>query len=115
MSHVFKEGQVLVFDPSDGRREPREITTGKVGRVWVQIASAGWSDGRFNKETLIIDGRGYASPGRVWLSWDAYRNEKRRLELHARLRRMLDDYSNPYTTEQVSAALAALGHTEQPK
>lgn len=112
MSHAFQEGQVLVFDPSDRRREPREITIGKVGRKWIQIASDGWADGRFDKETLVIDGRGYASPGRVWLSWDAYHGEKRRIELHTRLRRMLDDYSNPYTTTQVSAALAALGYTE---
>ncbi|MCQ4311744.1 hypothetical protein NAV33_07520 [Pseudomonas stutzeri] len=113
MSNEFKEGQVLIFDPSDGRREPREITIGKTGRRWVQIKSAGWIDARFDKETLVIDGRGYASPGRVWLSWDSYHGEKRRLALHARLRRMLDDYSKPYTTEQVAAALAALGYTEQ--
>lgn len=62
---TYTVGQKLWFVPNDTRRRPpSEVTITRVGRKWIETDS--WY--RFAIETLVADGKGYASPGRCYLS-----------------------------------------------
>lgn len=59
-------GQKLWFVPADWyrKRQGYEVTVLKIGRKWVQISH----HLRIDIKTMWVDGKGYASPGRCWLS-----------------------------------------------
>lgn len=62
----FYVGQVLWYVPFKGygRGSPGEVTVKSVGRKWVTLSD----NDRFDANTMLVDGRGYSSPGRLWLS-----------------------------------------------
>jgi hypothetical protein len=49
-----------------------ERTIQKIGRKWVEL-----SDGkRFDKETMLLDGGAYSSPGKVYLAQQDFHDEQ---------------------------------------
>lgn len=59
---MFKVGDELIFRPSERRQPQRKVTVESVGRKWVML-----SDGnRVDKESGVVDGGKYSSPGKVW-------------------------------------------------
>lgn len=72
MSNEFKVGDVVWFVDNDRRQRrngPEAVTVSKAGRKWVE-----YHDGRrrFDRETLLVDGGKYSSPGRIWRSVAEY-------------------------------------------
>lgn len=73
MSDQFKVGQKLIFVHSDARlRKPYEITIQKIGRKWLYTQTH-----RVDCETLFVDGKGYSSPGRCYLTIEAWHQADR--------------------------------------
>jgi hypothetical protein len=65
----FTVGEALYYVTNNmiRRGNPEYVTISKVGRKWL------YCDGmRIDKETLVVDGHGYSSPGKCWLSQDEY-------------------------------------------
>lgn len=65
----FTVGDTLYYVPNNmvRRGNPKYVTISKIGRTWL------YCDGmRVDKETLVVDGRGYSSPGKCWLSQDEH-------------------------------------------
>lgn len=58
-----------VYVVHQGYSEYQTVLT--VGRRWAETARL-----RFDKDTLLIDGRGYSSPGQVWLSLESWQADK---------------------------------------
>jgi hypothetical protein len=66
---VGQEVCVVITLNVRGEPKPRTATITKIGRIWIHL------DGgkeRFDAETCRIDGRGYSSPGKVYLHEDDY-------------------------------------------
>lgn len=70
--HGLFNGQTLLFVPHGNRSTEREVKVIKVGRVWAE--TSGYR--RISLQTLTADGRGYSSPGRCWLSREAWEADK---------------------------------------
>lgn len=69
-------GQKLWYVPSYGygyRRDGYEVTVEKIGHRWATLAE---NCGRIDKDSLWLDGGQYASPGRCWLSREAWEESK---------------------------------------
>ena len=62
-------GQKLWFVPDRHFGQPREVTVLKIGRKWAAISERG---DRIDIETLVVDGKGYSSPGRCYRSREGY-------------------------------------------
>jgi hypothetical protein len=100
-------GQVLWFVPSHIRDKPEAVTVLKIGRKWAHIGK----HGRVNRETLFVDGGTFASPGRCWLSKEAWEAEVRRQEAWQRLRKDIDrQWQAPdgLSLEQIEQAIEIL-------
>lgn len=96
----------------NGAKEPKEFVVCKVGRKWATCAEPGCTRDamRFNVETLAVDGGAYSSPGKVWLSLDAWRADRDARLAWAALRVKLDrTYSPPVGAEYVRIAARILG------
>jgi hypothetical protein len=98
----FEVGMELYFVYSDSRRgEPIYVKVSKVGRKWVNLDN-GY---RFDKEDTVIDGAGYSSPGRIYLSKEDYDNQcKKDLAIRA-INKRTDFYS--YEGPSLEDVLAA--------
>lgn len=72
MSNTFEIGQTVFYTDNDrkGRIYPSKVES--IGRKWVNLEKHA---GRFDKETMLLDGGQYSSPGKVYLSEEVYRNE----------------------------------------
>lgn len=64
-------GQTLWLVVDHGRALSREVTVSKIGRRWATLDQTGMRL-RIDKETLGVDGDDFWSPGRCWLSREAY-------------------------------------------
>lgn len=103
-------GQKLWFVYSDRRRgNSLELTVTKVGRKWASTCSSGWPESyRINIETLRADGGQYTSPGRAYLSREAYEAELAVDTAWRNLKRWMDGaYSPPSGISIVDIASAA--------
>jgi hypothetical protein len=61
----FKVGQSLWFAPSARwAGAPRSVVISKVGRKWITLGD----EGRMDPETMRMDGEGFSSPGRCYLT-----------------------------------------------
>lgn len=71
--YVGRPGRLRDEQAPDGipnrSRGPREVSVVKVGRKWAEIDIRGY---RIDKDSLFIDGHGYTSPGRCYLSRDEF-------------------------------------------
>lgn len=65
----YEVGQKLWYVPNrtSAHLRPREVTVESIGRKWVTCGRM-----RFDKETGIVDGGSYSSPGRVYASREEY-------------------------------------------
>lgn len=71
MTTKFFVGQKLWYVKHEyytSEREGYEVIVLSIGRKWVSIGDKM----RFDKETMIVDGYEYSSPGRVYMSKDEY-------------------------------------------
>jgi hypothetical protein len=112
---MLEIGQKLWFVPSDRRwSQPREVTVTKIGRKWA-YTNRYRNEEKVDKETLVVSGGGYASPGRCWLSQEEY-------EAHAAAdrewRRLKNDMPwsvpNGVTVEKIGVVRRLLGLSEGP-
>ena len=77
-------GQELWFVHRERRSGvPHAVTVTKVGRKWASISEWGI---RIDIETMVADGGGLSSPGRCWLSREAWEQEEERQKAWGRLR-----------------------------
>jgi hypothetical protein len=72
--HGLTVGQELfvVYDERRRAGGNRPVIVTKIGRKWVDICEGRY---RIDAETLRIDGKGFSSPGRCYLTEQAYREE----------------------------------------
>lgn len=89
-----------------------EVTVTKVGRKWASITKE-WNGrpydaGRFNKETGLLDGGGYSSPGRVYDDREAYDRQVRVEALWREFNRAVrDQYGVPNGVGEIEILKAA--------
>lgn len=110
-------GQTLIYIRDDsGRRgvaEPQEVVIERVARKWAYLK---WRGYRISKETLIVDGAGYGSPGRCYLSMEHYHAEQAAEKRWQALARQVQHWNRRpgVTTADIEQA-AALLRVELPK
>ena len=66
----LQQGQEVYYVPSSRRGSPSVCTIAKVARKWVYLEPERY--GRFDKETLRVDGQGYSSPATIYYSKEDY-------------------------------------------
>lgn len=79
---ALKVDDILWYVPHGQRRGSDSagfaVVIAKVGRKWATVKRAdhpdGWWDARLSLDTLYADGGQYSSPGRAWVSREAYEN-----------------------------------------
>ena len=78
-----------------------------VGRKWANLELGKY---RVSLQTLEIDGGGYSSPGRCYLSIEHHEQEQKRRELWRQLREYLNTFNPPpsMTLERLEGILGAL-------
>lgn len=89
--------------------EPKFVQVVKVGRKWAEISARGY---RIDKDTLVIDGAGYRSPGKCYLTKEEHDAEKKLEGAWRELRDFVDrNYARPdgVSIDNIRAALQALG------
>ncbi len=107
---MFQVGQtvwVRLFHPRLKTLHPYTIT--KIARKWVTLGDDTY---RFDLKTMELDGKGYSSPGRVYLSEEQYDQEVALGAAWDTLRtRARDNMTAPtgVTTERILQALKLLG------
>lgn len=111
----IQPGDQLFFSARDrrdgGRNGYRTVT--KVGREWIYFEG---SAPRARIESLIADGGGYSSPGRYWLTQEAYEDERKLyLAWHAFRTDIATIYKLPedLTIEAIQDARKRLGVLEK--
>lgn len=110
MSETLKVGDKVYFVRSghSGRTYPEWLTVEKVGRKWVQLSR----DYRLPIGSMYIDGRGYASPGRCYMSQEDYERHQLRRAQWQLIREFVDRrYGNPPEGCDLDAVANALGFT----
>lgn len=107
-------GQKLWFVSSNNRRDEYEITVAKIGRKWIETGRGL----RLDKSTLWADGGQYVSPGRAYVSRQAWDEEKAlNAAWDALFQRIRNTYHRPegVSVADIEAATAllfpALGET----
>jgi hypothetical protein len=106
--YKLKPGDTLVAARTDGTLYAGQWTIRSVGRKWAVIDSP--RSRRVDLETLEIDGGGYSSPGRCYLSPEHYEREMQRLALWKQLREYVNTFNPPpsMTLERLEGILGAL-------
>lgn len=112
---MYAAGQKLWYVPH-GRRSVNEadgyeITIAKVGRKWLSIEESHHSNLRLAVDSLLADGRGYSSPGKAYVTQQAYLDEKSRSTAWDDLRALTDrQYRVPdhLSTDDIRSAIAKL-------
>lgn len=108
--HNLQVGQKLWFVPRETRwTKPTEVEILSVGRKWA-TTDAYRSGMRVSLESLDADGGDYNSPGRCYLSREAYEVHQRRGATWLAIRRAVGDcYFVPdATTEEMEQAASLL-------
>src|SRR6266550_2190989 len=110
---MLQVGQVLYYVPAERRfGKPYDVKVTKIGRNWAELEGG---QGRVDVKTLWLDGGQYASPGRCWLSREAYELHVLRQTVWRKLRlRLTNEFTVPegVTVEQIEQAAALLGLAE---
>jgi len=75
----FEAGQKLWFVPAQKYNgEPKEVEIARVGRKWLILSSHNMRHGsRVDMNNLYLDGHGYSSPGRCYLSKETWEAEQK--------------------------------------
>lgn len=89
----FTVGQEVFLQSLQSRTpEPlRSATITKVGRKWVYVGDVSRFDPQGHRNSLLIDAGGYSPRTRVWLSREAYEDDKARTQAWQALRRAVAD------------------------
>ena len=108
----FTVGQKLwcvMSDRRGGSFPGREVTITKVGRKWLTID---YADYRVDMGHMFVDGHGYASPGRCYLSKEEYEKipalQAAWKEFRARLTLMYGTIPEGVTVEDIREAMKLL-------
>lgn len=102
-----KPGDKLYY-VSDGRRESRRwVEVKKVGRIWIYLGHM-----RASVKTGIIDGHGYSSPGRVFVSQEEVVEVERINRLSAEFGRSYRVWLRKYPEECAEFAAEMLRRSE---
>ena len=104
-------GQKLWFVPREMRSPlaPGYWTVESVGRRWISFQDKRY---RADKDTLIVDGGDYNSPGQCHVSREAFEAERERMRAWHYLRVRMSDMSRPgasVTLEDIHTAEVLLG------
>lgn len=90
---MLQVGQTLWFVPRVRHLgQPQEVTVAKVGRKWAELDGR---RGRIAVETLAMDGGEYASPGRCYLSREAWESEVALREVWRAFQRQVERRGSP--------------------
>lgn len=104
----FKVGQQIFVEWRNGSK-PYMLTetVSKIGRKWVEFMNGRC---RFNPETMNIDGGEYTSPGRVWLTEDAYDAHVERRHMWQKLYKLASRHTPPdhLSIEQMNLIISTL-------
>lgn len=73
MSKTFEVGQTVFYSDNDRKGRIYQTKIESIGRKWVNLERHA---GRFDKETMLMDGGQYGISGRVYLTAEAYHNEQ---------------------------------------
>src|SRR5215467_6214163 len=84
--NTFTVGQQLWYVPSRKYARPEYVEVEKIGRVWITLRGGD----RIDRQTLLADGRGYASPGQCYFSKEDYEREVALDTAWGSLRRAID-------------------------
>ena len=110
--HIGQEVYV-VHNGGRGHKDSCKATITKIGRRWInyECRNKSWLSGRFDPEDMWVDGKGYSSPGKVYLSQEDFDESTLRNKAYRDMyRRMLH---NPTTSlENVQKARVLLGFGE---
>lgn len=104
---MLKQGQMLWFVPAYMKSDGYEVIVVKVGRTWANLSNRR----RIDIKTMIVDGRGSASPGVCYLSQTDY---QKRTELNAAWSVFHDEIRNQWeppagvTIDDINQARALL-------
>lgn len=105
----LKVGQVLWWVQSGVKKSPLRdgpVTVTRIGRKWITLSNYH----RMDIETWDADGGGFSSPGRCYVSEEAYRYECAMTEKWGDLRRLVSSYRPPagVSLADIEAALVRL-------
>jgi hypothetical protein len=99
--HALKVGQILWFVPNRNYLgKPRHVEVTKIGSKWATLENGE----RIGINDLCVDGHGYGSPGRCYLSQQAYEIER---ETRAMWFKLYD--AEGVDANAIRSAAAALG------
>ncbi len=109
----FTVGQVLYYVPDSSVRggTPHFVTILKVGRKWLYFRTM-----RVDKDSLNVDGNGYASPGECWLSKEEYDRYRELCKAWAELKSRIRDRYQPskcLSVEDIQGAIRLLFPPDQ--
>lgn len=111
--HNIVVGEKVFYQIYTNRRESTlaPVVISKVGRKWVHFNN-GWHQHKADISSLVVDGNGYTSPGRLWLSVEAYEThqevQSEWSELRFRLERMYK-YPEGMTPEKIQKIKELIG------
>lgn len=105
--HNFQVGQSLYLVPNRGcgYRCSGVVSISKVGRKWATLDN----DSKMDLQTLDIDGGGYSSPGKCYLSEQEYIEYKEKKDYWLRLRNKIPISPPACTLETLKQVAALLG------
>jgi hypothetical protein len=105
---AYQVGQKLYFVPDSlSRGNPKWVGIEKVGKKWLWLEHKV----KVDKETLIVDGGEYASPGRCWIDEATYQHYVSLKKTWREFRVSVDRYWNVpdgVTIEQIKQASVLL-------
>lgn len=103
----LKVGDNVFFVPREKYNgQPRFCEITKIGRKWAEFDRGR----RFDINTLEVDGGGYQSPGRIYLTKEEYDNKVKTQLLWIKLKELTSLYCCPdyLSTEDLQDAIDAL-------
>ncbi len=113
MTDEIKPGDKLYYVPSGNRNgKPSWVTVQKVGRKWITLPYRM----RCDKETLIVDGGDYQSPGRCYRSAEEYYESKHLSRIQYALQKWFGNYwqAGSLTADQC-VQIAAIASIQLPE
>lgn len=94
--HKVSSGQIVFVKNIKGHHrigeELKEVEVSSVGRKWFTLKDKWY--GRFDKETLLHDGKEYSPSYRIYLDKKCYEDEVELNDLSSKIRNAISQYGN---------------------